>query len=242
MIFAVHHYPTLGSTNDEAMQRAVAGAPEGVVITADAQTLGRGRQGRAWQSPQGNLFFSLLLRPQRPKATWGQLAFIAALALVDLLQDYGIAACVKWPNDGLVNEAKISGILLEGFEDTAGSGLILGMGINVVTIPEVEGRKTTALNALLNATQAPLEARDVLDKLLPHVAKWYDLWQQQGFAPLQKAWLGCAYGLGQTLTVQLSQTQKLVGVFQTLDEDGALLLMDGHGHIQKIFAGDIFFS
>src|SRR5919198_6069394 len=138
--FRLHRYETIGSTNDEARRLAREGAPAGTLVWAVAQSAGRGRRGHLWQSPPGNLYLSLVLRPDVPPALAPQLGFIAALALGDALDQLagpGLQLRYKWPNDVLAEGRKIAGILLES--ETAGAGrlefVIIGIGVNIASAP-----------------------------------------------------------------------------------------------------------
>ena len=235
MNFERIHFSLIGSTNDDAATRARAGAGEGVVITAVQQEVGRGRQGRVWQSPPGNLFTSIVLRPRVPSSLWGQLAFVVALAVGETIGNFTPDWRLKWPNDVLVNGAKISGILLE----SEPGWIVAGIGINVQHRPPVTDREVTSL-AELGATAA--SPASVLDLLLNHLNNWYDLWQSDGFAPIRRAWLSHAQGLGGPITVALADGQRAEGLFETLDSDGALLLRLPEGQLQRIMTGDVFFS
>ena len=128
---------TAGSTNDEIRKLAQAGAPDGLVLLAEHQTAGRGRRGAAWFSPQGeSLAFSILVRPEEPKALWPRLALAAGLAVAEAVESFGPQAGIKWPNDVWIRHLKVAGILVEAGADFA----IVGIGINVKTTkfpPEV---------------------------------------------------------------------------------------------------------
>ena len=131
-----------GSTNDEAKDRAVAGAPEGTVIWARQQRAGRGRRGRAWVSPPGNLYLSVILRPACEARSVAQLSFVAALAVLDLVDGpLPGRACCKWPNDILVDGGKVAGILLESALRAEGrvDWVVLGIGVNLASHPRLEG-------------------------------------------------------------------------------------------------------
>lgn len=128
---------TAGSTNDELRTLASHGAPDGLVLLALRQTAGRGRRGAAWFSPAGeSLAFSILIRPEEPKALWPRLALATGLALAEAVESFGPAAGIKWPNDVWIGRRKIAGILVEAGQDFA----IVGIGFNVGTTtfpPEV---------------------------------------------------------------------------------------------------------
>jgi BirA family biotin operon repressor/biotin-[acetyl-CoA-carboxylase] ligase len=234
---------TVDSTNAEARRRALEGeeaTPDGTLIWAKEQTQGRGRRGRTWVSPPGNLYCSLVLRPEVPIERAGEFSFIAALAVHDALGSIGEAGhqvhC-KWPNDILLNDHKVAGLLLET-ETTAGGvpdWIILGLGLNVAIFPGDTEFPTTSLRAEgWGATEA-----DALESFCRHFLKWTNTWLEDGFAPIRKNWLWRCYGKGEEIEVRLDN-ETLTGVFEDLDEDGALLLKTGDG-VRRITAGDIFF-
>lgn len=232
--YSLLHFADIDSTNDEAKRQASAGAPHGLVIWADRQTAGHGRQGRAWQSPEGNLYCSIVLRPEREPAAAAQLSFAAALAVCDALPA-DLAPRCKWPNDVLVGGKKIAGILLES-EATAASveWLVIGIGINIAVHPA--GTETPAVSlATLGVATTPDR---VLADLCRHVLHWYGTWRDAGFAPLRAAWLDRAYGLGNDIRVRYG-TAETRGRFVDLDASGALVLENADGR-RHIAAGAVF--
>jgi BirA family biotin operon repressor/biotin-[acetyl-CoA-carboxylase] ligase len=229
---------SIDSTNDEARRRAAAGAPAGTLVWAREQTAGRGRRGRSWHSPAGNLYLSLILQPGCRPAEAGQLGFVAAVALAETL-----AALLpeperirlKWPNDVLVEGRKISGILLE---TAAPSGtVILGMGVNVGRRPQ-ESLYPTA--SLLELGLDDAEPAAVLEGFAPRFLAWYETWRDEGFAAVRQAWLSRAVGLGESIVVRLDN-ETVTGRFAALDESGALALELPEGR-RLIAAGDVFFT
>src|SRR5471030_691785 len=132
--FTVWHLDRIGSTNDEARRMANEGAPHGTVVHADEQTAGRGRLAHTWFSPPGNLYLSIVLRTNQPAARTAELSFLASLAVADTVEAMlprQTRTLLKWPNDVLVNGAKIAGILLEQIDDAT----IMGIGVNVLQAP-----------------------------------------------------------------------------------------------------------
>lgn len=243
--YACTHLARTGSTNDEAKALAAAGAPEGTLVWADRQTSGRGRRGRAWQSPPGNLYTSLVLRPEAPLGQVGQLSFAAALAIaetVTMLLPAAAAVQCKWPNDVLIDGRKTAGLLLEtdSRADGTAAWLVLGFGINVTSYPQ--GMEFPATS--LAACGGTAEVAEVLARFAERFLAWYGIWQGDGFAPLRAAWLERAAGLGQPIRVRL-ENHSLEGVFGGLDADGALLLHSAGQSPkeppQRVTAGDIFF-
>ena len=229
----------IGSTNDEAKRLAAAGAAEGTLVWALAQSAGHGRQGRHWISPPGNLYASVVLRPDVPAAVGAQLSFAAALAVAESCADLAPAAAltVKWPNDVLLAGRKTAGILLESQTKADGhlAWLVLGIGINLATYPVDVDYPATALSA----TGAEIVPDAMLGALARRFLTRYAQWDQgRGFAALREAWLGRAQGLGKPLRVRQAAGD-LHGIFAGIDRDGALLLQMQDG-ARRIEAGDVF--
>ena len=231
-------YDTLGSTNAEALGLARAGERGPLWITARTQTAGRGRRGSQWVSPAGNLHATLLLTEPSPPAQAPQLSFVAALAAHD-----AIAACapqlgpdlkVKWPNDLLVEMAKVAGILIEG-ENAPVFTVAIGIGVNCAVHPDGTDYPAADLaglgalvvpDTLLEALAAAMQAR---------LAQWRS---GDGFAATRADWLKRAAGLGEPMQVRLPG-RELSGRFQGLDEAGRLLL-EQPGGLMTITAGEVF--
>lgn len=235
---AVRHVAleAVGSTNDEAFRLARAGASGITLVTAVSQGSGRGRMGRAWASPPGNFYGSFLVTPARPGARLSDIAFVAALAAAEtcravLPADRRIE--IKWPNDILVEGAKVCGILTE--TEAAPDGLrhvVSGIGINVATEPAAAPYAVTAL-----ARHAAVTVAAVRELLSQRFACWYGIWLADGFAPVRAAWTAVAIGAGRPIQVRLG-TEVLEGGFGGIDIDGALLLDAAAGR-RRIVAGDV---
>ena len=233
---------TVDSTNAEAARRAAGGASDGTVVWAQRQTAGRGRRGRAWQSPPGNLAFSLLLRPAVTPAVAATLGFVAGLALaaaVDEALPVGRSSQLKWPNDLVVDGRKMAGILLEAAA-TGGQDLdhvVLGVGVNIVAFPDDLPYPATSLAA----SGGRCDAAGLLGGFARHFLPLYRTWEQDGFATLRAAWLARARGFGGPVTVRLDQAT-LEGRFAALDGQGALLLEMADGARRTVTAGDLYFA
>ena len=231
-----------GSTNDEAKVRAAAGAPEGTVVWARLQRAGRGRRGRAWESPPGNLYLSLILRPSCEARSVAQLSFVAALAVRDLVDGPlpGCARC-KWPNDILVDGGKVAGVLLESALGPGGhvDWVVIGIGVNLASHPGLEGPVPST--SLAAAGASPLAPEDALPPLLAALARRRQEWETEGFAPVRRAWLARAHGLGGPVTVA-NGGQELAGIFKGLDSEGALVLAQADAAPISISAGDVYFG
>jgi BirA family biotin operon repressor/biotin-[acetyl-CoA-carboxylase] ligase len=230
-------HETIGSTNDEAKRLAAEGAPEGTVVWARRQTQGRGRQDRTWMSPLGNLYCSIILRPGKGIAETATLGFAAALAAVEAIEPVAppTRAMLKWPNDVLMDERKVAGILLESGNN--GAWLVIGCGINLAHFPENVPFPAISIVA---ATGFQIAAEDALAGFCGQFDLWYRHWKAEGFAPVREAWLARAHPKGTKLNVRLP-TATLNGTFEDLDVDGTLLLADEDGTLHRIAAGDVYF-
>ena len=234
--FRIEQVAEIDSTNEACRQRALAGEAAGLVIRADRQTAGRGRRGRTWNSPQGNLYTSILLRPNRSAAEAAALGFAAVVAIGDVAEALlppGTLVQHKWPNDLLIKGSKVSGILLEaqpGF-------VVLGIGVNIASHPADTPYPATDLIA---AGAAPIAPQTLLERLLTAFAPLYDSWERSGFAALLPAWHGRAAGLGEMIEVRLER-ETLSGTFLDLEPDGTLRLGLSDGTERRIAAGDVYF-
>lgn len=237
----IQAYDELDSTNAEARRRAEAGEGGPVWITAARQTAGRGRRGRAWASPAGNLAATLLFSIDKSPAEAAQVSFLAALAACDLADTclgQGIAR-VKWPNDVLLHGRKAVGVLVESGQRPNGPlWLAMGVGINLAQAPQDVERPAAAFSEFTGKAPEPLEALEVL---ATSFERWRALWEARGFAPIAAGWTERAHGLGQPCEARLPN-ETLVGVAEGMDADGALRLRLEDGAVARITAGDVFFG
>lgn len=227
--------PETGSTNDDLAMLAEQGAAEGCWLRAERQTGGRGRHGRAWQSPAGNLYASTLVRLQPGDPPAPTLALVAAVALHEVVQAYagGAEIRIKWPNDLLAGRAKLSGILLE----RCGDAVIIGFGVNLADHPSDTPRPATSLAAVAGVAPDPAA---VLADLAASFAGWLSRWRSEGFAPVRARWLERAHPRGTALSTTGADGASLDGLFDGLDDDGALRLRLADGSSHVIHAGDVF--
>ncbi len=228
---------TVGSTNAEALVQARAGATGPLWITARAQVAGRGRRGRTWVSEPGNLYATLLLTDPAPPERAAQLSFGAALAV-----DAAISACapalaarlgLKWPNDVLLDGAKLAGILIEA-EGTRPLLVAVGIGINCRHHPAATEFPATDLAA----AGAPVSVEELFKALSLAMMHRLRAWDD-GFGAIRTAWLVRAGGLGGELCARLG-TREITGRFETLDEAGRLILRLPDGTREAIAAGEVF--
>ena len=227
--------PETTSTNSDMLALAATGAEEGLWLRAEVQTAGRGRMGRGWESPIGNLYVSTLvrLRPSDPPAP--TLAFVAAVALFDTCKSYAPAAAfaLKWPNDVLVGEAKISGILLERAEDA----VVIGMGVNLGFHPVGLDRPVTSFAAM--GVDRP-DPGHFCEDLAGCFGEWLGIWRAGGLDAIRGAWTSRAFAEGTAIFANLPDGTSLSGSFAGLGGDCALLLRLADGQTRAIHAGDVF--
>ena len=227
-----------GSTNADLVALAQAGAGEGSALLALRQQAGRGREGRVWQSPVGNLHLSALLRPACMPVLAGQLGMVAALSVADLLRGLGIAPRLKWPNDVLVDGGKIAGVLVEtGLLHGRVDWAVVGIGLNLAWSPQgLDYPATSVAEALGDAPAVPPST--VAPELLTHLGARYATWRTEGFAPLRTDWRALGPTPGAPARVRIGATQ-VSGAFRDLDPDGALVLELAPGRHRRILAGDV---
>ena len=237
----VRFFPEVDSTNDVAFRLAAKGAPEGVVVIADAQRGGKGRLKRRWLSPPGcNLYTSVVLRPPLNAAAASQITLVAGVALAEFLSQYcpGYVS-LKWPNDVLIRGAKVSGILTE--MKTAGRDVefvIVGIGVNINVAKDASaGALTQAATSLREETGREISRLDFTAGMYEALERLYGLFLREGFSPVRDLWLRYAAGLGKGVRVTFG-SEVLEGEMAGLDGDGALLVRDGKGSVTRVIAGD----
>jgi len=232
---------TCESTNSEAMSRAEEGAEDGTLVWAREQTKGRGRRGRAWQGLPGNLYFSLVLRPDCSPQHAAQLGFVAALALGDAIGSVAppmIEVQFKWPNDVLLNGRKAAGILLESkILEGELDWLVLGIGVNVAAYPQDLEPPATSLH--FEGAPDDVTAVRLLEAFARHFMSRANRWLDDGFAPIRRDWKYHAYGLGEAIGVDLA-ARRVEGRFKDLDENGALIVELPDGGTLSVAAGDVY--
>lgn len=235
------HFDSLPSTNLEAAKRAAEGAAEGLCVVAKEQTAGRGRRQRQWVSPAGaGLYFSIILRPQFDQSLWPLLTLMAAVAAHDaLLAAASLETDVKWPNDILVDEKKLCGILAETVDTQSGRAVVVGVGINVrqnAFPPELE----TIATSVEAATGVTPELANLLESLVRELATHYDVLNQPGGnEEIVRSWCKrSSYCEGKVIRVT-DGTETLVGTTRGLERDGALRVETDDGEIRVLRAGDV---
>jgi BirA family biotin operon repressor/biotin-[acetyl-CoA-carboxylase] ligase len=233
---------TVGSTNAEALDRAKAGVRGPLWIAARRQTAGRGRRGRPWISEPGNLHASLLLADPAPPRVAAGICFVAGLALHDALLDvaHGLAPAqlsLKWPNDVVLDGAKLAGILVEGVSLADGAAaVVVGFGVNCLHHPVNAEFAATDLATRGYIVEATRLFEALGDTMKGRLAEWQ---AGENFRAIRSAWLARARGLGAPIEVRLTD-RTIAGTFEAIDTSGALVLRRGDGTRETIASGDVF--
>ncbi len=231
-------FPEIGSTNAEGLSRAKHGERGPLWLVTAHQTAGKGRRQRAWTSPPGNLAASLLEVIDTGPQTAATLGFAAGLALAQALRSAQIPAQLKWPNDVLIDGAKLSGILLEAEPAGGGLAVVVGIGVNVVSAPQGTPYRATCLRDIGSG----LTAEQLFIRLSDAWAEARALWAEgKGMPELREQWLAYAAGVGGPVAVNLGG-KSISGRFETIDENGYLIVMTDDGRRMPISSGDVFFG
>ena len=227
-----------GSTNVEARRLAENADFGPLWIRADEQTSGRGRRGRDWISPKGNLYCSALFPTDIPMARIGQYSFVAALAAYEALKEIypGGEFGIKWPNDTLLGSAKISGLLLETGKTHHQSWVIVGIGMNLASHPKDTPYPATSLGAHLEKPARPSEVLEVLSDRFEY---WKSKFEREGFDPVRKAWCEAAVNMPGPVTVRLPN-EEFEGTAIDMGHNGALQVRLANGTIREVHAGDVY--
>ena len=254
--YRLRGYDSIGSTNAEALAAAAAGDPGGIWFAARQQTAGRGRRGRHWINPEGNLAATLLIIPESDPTSAATLGFVAGVSLNRALSAIlpggmvkigldgadslaGGRIALKWPNDVLADGAKLAGILLEASKLPDGrQAVAIGIGVNVVAAPDGLPYPATSLAAL----GAPRSAEDVFEALSDAWVETFGLWNDgRGIGDVLKHWRASAAGIGAPVAVQ-QDGEVLRGIFETIDDAGRLIIRADDNRRIAISAGDVHFG
>lgn len=235
--FTVEVVPRAASTNAIVAARAREGAAEGLVVVAEHQTAGRGRLDRTWETPErAALTFSVLLRPTVVVAEWPWLPLLTGLAVSEAVTAAGVQAALKWPNDVLLEDLKVAGILLERVETQTGAAAVVGIGLNVSTTAE-ELPVPTATSLEL-ATGRTFDRTALLIEILGRLRRQYDAWQAAGSSALRPAYEVACVTVGHEVRVDLPSGNTLTGRATGIDDAGRLVVA-GPGGATTVGAGDV---
>ena len=237
----LHYYEEIGSTNDEGFRLGVQGAPEGTVLIAERQSAGKGRMQRVWHSPAGaNIYTSIILRPHLEPAHAPQISIAAGVAVAETLNTYCSGrACLKWPNDVLIDDKKVCGILSQmKMSGNTIDFVVVGIGINVNLNREQFPQDIQSIATSL-AVEAGREISrlELIISLYENLAKWYRELLQSGFAPVKERWLGLSPMIGKKVSV-LFREEAVSGKAIGLGEDGSLILLTDKNETIQVSAGD----
>ncbi len=223
-------HETLPSTSDLCRERAQAGEPAGLAVMARMQTQGRGSRGRSWVGEPGNLFLSVLLRPKGPARDAGLWALLAGVAVADCVP---APVALKWPNDVMLDGAKLGGILIDSATDAGGGidWLVIGIGLNIARMPQIPGRRVAALDG-------GLRPEHLTAAILERLSHWQAIRERSGWFVVREAWLSCATPPGSLMTLRL-QEREIAGAFAGLGEDGSLLLSI-EGRVSAFATGEVW--
>lgn len=238
--FARIHFDETGSTNDDAVRLALAGRRLPFWVTAARQTAGRGRRGRSWVSEPGNLYASLAWPAELLPAEIGRLPLVAAVAVRDTVArhaDPRTVVTIKWPNDVLADGGKIAGVLIEQHGSGSRHFVVIGIGINIVTRPELSDYAAARLADFGCADGPDAVWRSLAAALAAAIGRWRG---EGGFSDIRRSWLDHAAGLGEKISVTGSAGME-TGTFADLDEQGFLILEQETG-TKRISAGDVILS
>lgn len=238
--YAATHFETIGSTNDVAKAGAREGAVDGSVFWSGHQSAGRGTHGREWATAPGNLAVSIVKRPRLPLSFAPQAALVTALAVAEALPKLGVEATrirLKWPNDVLVDGAKVSGILLEGEADGPSTRwLVIGTGLNLAHHPDETRHPATNLSAL----GLTVSAEHALAAYLEGFDRWWGRWRRYDFQVIGTAWAArTLHKPGDWLTITQG-VSALKARYQGIAPDGALVVLGEDGLEKRIVSGEIF--
>jgi BirA family biotin operon repressor/biotin-[acetyl-CoA-carboxylase] ligase len=226
------------STNDVARERAREGAPEWSVVLADSQTAGRGRQGNVWISPPGNLCMSVLLRPALEAV--GLLPLMGGVAVAEAASQWGVTAQLKWPNDAVVGERKLAGILAEA----ASSGgqvesVVLGIGVNLQLDPaEAPAELRATLTSVKRETGRSISPAEAADAVLGRLAVWYHALAREGPPPLLEAWRRRSVPWWGRRVEVFSAETRVAGTALDIDAAGRLVLAGDNGERFVVVSGE----
>ena len=240
---AVISYKKVDSTNDVAYKLAENGIAEGTVILAEEQAKGRGRHGRRWLSPaRGGVYMSCVLRPEIAPNEMPRITLLAAVAVAKSVRDVtGLGAMIKWPNDIVVNNRKVCGILTEiKAEQDRCDFVVIGIGVNVNTKPERLPKGASSLKEELRRAGRPTDVSriELTRKILEKMEEDYLMLKEKGFEPIIEEWKRLSAMLGSRVKVVL-QNRNFEGQALNIDPDGALVVRLDSGVLEKVSSGDI---
>jgi len=230
--FCIHHYKEVSSTNKEALDLIEKGISNETIIITDKQTEGRGRTGKSWISPEGNFYASLIINQETDVSKLTELTFVTAVAVGNTLLSFIVDSNVqyKWPNDVLIDDKKISGILLE--KKSNSNWIIIGIGINVNHAP------LSGTTCISNYDES-VSNIDLLKELIINFNKLRKQWLFNEFHAIREMWLTRAFKMNKQITIKLAD-KLYEGIFADIDKSGKLVLQQKDGSLIYFDAGELF--
>jgi len=230
---------TCSSTNDVAIKNAKNGLPEGTSYLSYLQTKGRGRNNNQWESMKGNLFLSTIFRPKKIKVKWYQLSLIIGFSILETLIKLGVDKNIielKWPNDVLVQKRKISGILLESYDDF----IVAGVGLNILKTPKNEIKWFTT--KLYDHIDNEFSLKYIADILLKIIFRNYSIWENKEFNFFRNKINKYIYNINKQIIIKLnSKSEGISGVFLGLGDNGSLKIKVGNKYSEYYSIESLFF-
>ena len=239
---SLHYFDSVESTQKIAHKLAYENAVEGTVVIAEEQTAGRGRMDRKWHSPKySGIWMTVILRPKLPIPKAPQLTLIAAVGVVQAIEEVtGLHPEIKWPNDLLINGKKVTGILTEmQAESDRINSILIGIGINVNAKKEDFPIEIEHIaSSLAIETGQMVDRENLIRIILEKLEKLYSLYLDKGFFPIKLMWESYAVSIGKYITAR-TLTGEIKGKAIGITEDGVLLIEDAGGNIHNIYSADI---
>lgn len=234
----IHVEDAVSSTNDRAKRLAEDGAPEGTVVVAKRQGAGKGRVGKDWISPEGGLYLSIVLRPRMDPTEAPKMTLLAGLAVAETVRDLGLDARIKWSNDVVIENRKVSGVLTEmAAEENAVGYVVLGVGINANLEPDDLPEELRGDSAFLREELGrDVDLRDLAVSLLENLEHRYDQFRDDGFKPVRNAWRELSETIGREVLIE-TQREEFIGHAVGLSRDGALIVELPDGGLKKVTGG-----
>ncbi len=229
---------SVSSTNDALIERMKDDAADRTLLLAASQESGKGRRGNSWQSLPGNLHMSWSERPNFDAQSASQIVYLVGLAVVDALFECGLDAQLKWPNDVMVDDKKIAGVLVEsGMKGDSLDYVVIGLGLNVAASPTGDGINATSLKEQHRKVEMP----ELMEHIMTAYTRYYDCWQEEGFDLIRTEWEEMAYKLGETATARTNDGQ-IEGTLDGLDGVGNLQFTTTDGDTLSLNAAEVSFS
>jgi BirA family biotin operon repressor/biotin-[acetyl-CoA-carboxylase] ligase len=239
----IHHFQMLESTNNYLKEEAGKGAQDGLVVITEVQRSGKGRMGRLWLSPPGGVWLSILLRPKISPAHAPKITLMAGVAVAKTIKElFGLEPKLKWPNDVLINDRKVCGILTEMSADQNNIDfIVVGIGINAnVNLSEFPNKLKGLVTSLLDETGNDIQRVDFIVRLLEQFDELYLKFKKQMFGSTMQSWKQYSDTLGRSVEIA-TETDIIHGQALDLGSNGELIIMRENGKKEHIIAGDCIY-